>query len=182
MSDKNYYKFHSQLALPFLESNKECLKKIFKVLESKFGLIKGSNQKFVDLGSGDGRVVIHAALQFEIDCFGIEINESLIKEANNNVKTLKEEKLYKKKALKKIHFEMADIFEQNLKDFDYIYLFSLPTMQDYLKHVFTRLKLGITIISYKYPLKILNSSLNLEFQLDHDIKAQKLSAFFYTKI
>ena len=182
MSKKNHYNIHSQLALPFLESNKRFLNKIFEVLESRFGLKKASNQKFIDLGSGDGRVVINAALKFGIGCFGLEINGNLIKEANANIKTLIKAKSNYRNVLEHIHFDMADMFEKNLNEFDYIYIFSLPTMQNYLKHVFSTIKLGATIISYKYPLNNLNMYINLKYQLEHKIEGQILSAFFYTRI
>ena len=61
MSKKNYDRFHSQLALPFLETNRELLKELFETLELKFGLKKQSKQQFIDLGSGDGRIMIYAA-------------------------------------------------------------------------------------------------------------------------
>ena len=58
---KDFEKFHSQLDLPFLETDTKFIKEIFQTLEQKFGLESNSNQKFIDLGAGNGTVVIYAA-------------------------------------------------------------------------------------------------------------------------
>lgn len=100
MKVKNFYAYQAQLDLPFSESDKDLLNKIFKTLELKFGLIKNSNQNLIDLGAGDGRVVLYAALDFGIKSFGVEINSNLIRAAKQNIKFLK-----KKNSSKNIYLE-----------------------------------------------------------------------------
>ncbi len=181
MKGKNFYTFHSQLSLPFLATNNEHFIDIFKVLELKFGLKSKSHQKLIDLGSGDGRVVIYAALNYGIKSLGVEINSNLIKDARDQLKLLKKEKNYTKKQIIKIKFKLGDFFELNLKKFDYIYIYCLPTMQKYLKHVFITAKRGAIIISYKYPLKSFELFLNLEHKLEHKEKNQALYTYYYRR-
>ncbi len=181
MKGKKYYRFHSQLALPFLATNREHIISIFKTLELKFGLSEKYNQKLIDLGSGDGRVVIFAALNYGLKSIGVEINSSLLNEALEELKLLRKEKNYTKKQIRKIKFKLGDFFEQNLENYDYIYIYSLPTMQKYLKHVFLTAKKGAVIISYKYPLKNFESYLNLEHILEHKECGQYYT-FFYRKV
>ena len=127
-----YDKISSQLTLPFQETEEFHLKEIFSVLKKKFGLKKESDQKFIDLGSGNGQVVIHSALNFGIDSTGIEINENLVDETINRIQTLKKSRMYKKEYIKKLNILRDDFYSIDLHDYDYIYIFSLPTMQNYL--------------------------------------------------
>ncbi len=179
---KNFGKFHSQLDLPFSETNHEFLREIFKTLELKFGLKYASNQKLIDLGAGNGSIVIFAALNYNITSIGIEINENLKNEAKNCVKSLKKEGYYKKRLLKKIKIKHRDFFTYNLKDYNYIYIYSLPSMHKYLKHVFRTAKKGAIIISHIYELENFNSTLKDKYILSHKRDNQEFFTFFYKKI
>ncbi|MHA2325515.1 MAG: hypothetical protein ACXACB_08945, partial [Promethearchaeota archaeon] len=64
MPNKDYENFLSQLELPYLETKNYYLHQIFKTLEQKFGLVKNSQQVFIDLGFGNGQVVIFSALNY----------------------------------------------------------------------------------------------------------------------
>ena len=66
-----FMKINSQMELPFLETNSEMLKNIFNTLENKFGLLKNSDQKLIDLGSGNGQIVMYSALNYAIKSIGI---------------------------------------------------------------------------------------------------------------
>ena len=179
MSKKNYDIFHSQLALPLLETNRELLKELFETLEVNFGLKKQSKQVFIDLGSGDGRILIYAALNYGIKSIGLEINDNLVKEARENVRLVKRGLKGAKRNLRKVKIIKDDLFQQNLEMFDYVYIFSLPTIHEYLKHVFLTARTGAIIISHKYPLnqKFFDSFLKLKYTLKHEVE----TTYFYTK-
>jgi len=147
----------SQLELPFLETSPDLLEKIFRTLRDKFGLISNSNQKLFDLGSGNGTVIIYSALNYRINSFGIEINPNLIEETKRRINMLKATHNHERSIIKNIKTELGDFYQKNLKNFDFIYIYSLPTMQKYLKHVFSTAKKGAIIVSHKYPLNGLNS-------------------------
>lgn len=184
MSKKKYDNFHSQLALPFLETNRELLKELFETLELKFGLKKRSKQQFIDLGSGDGRVIIYAALNYEVKSIGVEINDNLVQEARENVRSLKRGVKGVKRNLRNIKIFKGDLFQQNLEKFDYVYIFSLPTIHQYLKHIFLTMNNNSILISHKYPLtqEIFHSFLKLEYSLKHDVERSEISTYFYSKI
>ncbi|MHA2183293.1 MAG: hypothetical protein ACXAAH_17890, partial [Promethearchaeota archaeon] len=76
----------------------------------------------------------------------------------------------------------GDFYRHNLKEFDYIYIYSLPTMQKYLKHVFKTTKKGSVIISHIYAIKNLTNYLELKLKLEHDNDNQNAYTFFYRKI
>ena len=178
----NFGKFYSQLELPFSETENEFLKEIFKTLELEFGLKSASNQTLIDLGSGKGNVVIFVVLNYNIKAVGIEINQNLHKEAKVRIKSLKKEVNYKKKFMKKINIMLGDLFQQNLIEYDFIYIYSLPSMHKYLKHVFKTAQKGAIIISHKYKLKHFDSILREKYNLSHKSNKKEIFTFFYKKI
>ena len=175
-------KFYSQLDLPFQETNQIFLRDIFLTLESQFDLKKDSNQIFVDLGAGNGQVIIYSAVNYGIKSIGIEIDPILIEEAKNSVKNLKKLKKYSKNQIKSIRIIHGDFYRQDLKPFDYVYIYSLPTMHKYLKHLFNTARNGSVIISHIYPLKSLTEHLQLSHKFEHSKNNQKMYTFFYKRI
>ena len=182
MKESNFFKISTQLELPFLETNRNLIYSILNTLKDKFGLEEHSNQKLIDLGAGNGRIIIHSALNYNIESIGIEINHDLIKEGKNYIKSLRKEKIYQKKLFRKIKFIHGDLYEVDLKDFDFIYIYSFPPMQKYLRHVLLTAKKGSILISYKYPLDGFKNLLKLEYKLKSEIKDQITSTFFYKLI
>jgi len=179
MFEREYEKFHSQLELPFLETKRKHLLDIFKTLENQFGLKKYSKQILLDLGSGNGQVVIFSALNYGIKSVGIEIDPVQIKEARIIIKSLKRGITQKKRNLRKIKIIQGDFYTLSLKNFDFIYIYSLPTMQKYLKHVFKTAKNGAIIISHMYPLRGFRLCLELMQKLEYEDKNQESAAYIY---
>ncbi|MBD3193886.1 MAG: hypothetical protein GF317_02445 [Candidatus Lokiarchaeota archaeon] len=182
MSEKNYYNFLSQLELPFLETHHDDLISIFTILEDKFGLKPNSTQKLIDLGAGVGGIILFSGINYEIESFGIEINPTLIEEFLQKIEKLKNGDKISSELLKKIKMIHADLFEQNLEQYDYIYLYSLPTMHKYLRHVIKTAQKGAIFISYKYPLKDFKRILKRRYQLKLEENKQSIEVFFYEKI
>ena len=179
MKKLSFFDIQSQLAMPFLESNRDFLKAIFNNLELYFNLKKNSNQRFVDLGSGNGRVVFYIALNYNIQSVGYEINPSLIKEAKEIKKKIKKEKRFSRNTFRKIILKNKDFFNEDLSEFDFIYIYSLPTMQKFLNHLFKTLKESAIVISYKYELTNLTNLLNFSHFLD--LKDENIKVNFYRK-
>jgi 16S rRNA G966 N2-methylase RsmD len=182
MLKKSRINFLSQLQLPFSETPLHLLEKIFYILQVKFGLTRNSNQKLVDLGAGNGQIIIYSALNYGIKSFGIEINENLIIEAKQKVKTLKREKKHKKKLFRKIKLISKDFFNFSLKNYDFIYIFSLPTMQKLLNHVFLTAKTGAIVISFKYSLNNFEKILKLSHKLELKDDQQDINTYYYVKL
>ena len=176
---KNYI-IHSELALPYLETPKEIIIKTFKMLETKFGLKRDSKQKLIDLGSGDGRIVIYAGLNYGILSIGYEINPDLVKEALEQKRRLKKQKKYKTKYFRKIKIKRGDLFSLNLKIYDFIYIYSFPSMQRFLHHVFKTAKPSATFISFKYSLDQFETYLKLQYKMKLRIDGQENYTYFYS--
>ena len=182
MLKKNRGNFLSQLQLPFSETPFDLLEEIFQILQVKFGLTRNSNQKLVDLGAGNGQIIIYSALHYGIKSFGIEINENLIIEAKERIKLIKKEKKFKKRLFRKIKLKQEDFFNISLENYNFIYIFSLPTMQKYLNHVLKTANTGSIVISFKYPLNNFEKILKLSYKLELKDVQQDIDAFYYVKL
>ena len=179
---KDYRKFISQLSLPYLGTPPEVIPSLFTALEERFNLKHNSSQKLIDLGSGNGRIIVYSAINYGIKSVGIEIDENLIEEAKETIKALKREKKITKKLIKLIEIRNEDLFTQDLQEYDFIYIYSLPSMQKSLQHVFKTAKPVAIIISFKYELKGFDSYLQYEecLEIKHNNMVWKLD--FYKKI
>ncbi len=182
MVKMNRGNFLSQLQLPFEETPLELLEEIFHILQVKFGLTRNSNQKLVDLGAGNGQIIIYSALNYGIKSFGIEINENLIIEAKEKIKLIKKENKFKKRLFRKIKLIQEDFFNISLENYNFIYIFSLPTMQKFLNHVFLTAKSGAIVISFKYPLSNFEKILKLSYKLELKGVQQVLNIYYYVKL
>lgn len=171
----------TQLALPFQETDEIHLKEIFDELEECFNLIKDSNQRLLDLGAGNGKVIFYSALNYGIKAVGIEINHNLVLEAKRHLKILKLQKKYPKERFKKIKIKEGDIFEEGVSDYDYIYVFSLPTFNMFLRDLLVRSKDSVVLICYKYPLSNMEEIIELKKEVIHHHPKKDVKSYFYIK-
>jgi SAM-dependent methyltransferase len=93
---------------------------------AKARLKKG--QVFVDLGSGDGKVVIYAVKKYQVSGTGVEVNPFLVLFSRLWAKLLN---------LRSAYFYKRDLFSYPLKEVDVVYLFLMPKM---LKKLSPRIK------------------------------------------
>lgn len=123
-------------------------KKINKILSSV--KIKES-QKFVEIGSGDGRFVRAVSTKYNCNCMGVEINPLL----SNYSKILN--KIF---SAKKISILNKNIFDVDISDADLIYFFLLP---DFILKLENKIKSEIRkntiIISHGFTIPYLNKKL-----------------------
>ena len=161
----DYRNFISKLSLPYLGTPPEVIPLIFDTLTKRFDLKHNSSQSIIDLGSGNGRIIIYSAINYGIKSIGIEIDETLIEEAYGTIKSLKQENQISRNLTKLIEIRNEDLFLQDLKEFDFIYIYSLPSMQKSLNHVFKTAKGGAIFISFKYELVGFELYLDYEYNL-----------------
>lgn len=76
------------------------------------------NEVFVDLGCGDGSILIEAAKKFGAFCVGFEINPALVKLARKKVEDAKLKHL--------IDVVHSDLFTADLSKFNVIYVYPFP--------------------------------------------------------
>src|SRR5437868_7394520 len=99
----------------------------------------------IDLGSGDGRIVLTAAKVFGARGFGVEIKEDLVRKAN--------EAAQKEGLAERVKFIKADLFKTDISQASIITMYLLPDTVNMLKDkLLTELKPGTRIVSHDYPL------------------------------
>jgi len=105
----------------------------------------GPKDFVIDLGSGDGRIVLTAAKVFGARGFGVDINEKLVKEANEAAK--------QQGIADRASFTTQDLFKTDISKATVLTMYLLPNTVNMLKDkLLAELHPGTRIISHDYPL------------------------------
>lgn len=105
----------------------------------------GAEDFLIDLGSGDGRIVLTAAKVFGARGFGVEIKDDLVRLSN--------EAAQKEGLADRVRFIKQDLFKTDLSQATVITMYLLPDTVNLLKDKFlSELKPGTRIVSHDYPL------------------------------
>jgi hypothetical protein len=105
----------------------------------------GPDDFVIDLGSGDGRIVLTAAKVFGARGFGVDINEKLVGDANEAAR--------KQGIADRARFVTQDLFKTDISQATVLTMYLLPNTVNMLKDKLLReLKPGTRIISHDYSL------------------------------
>jgi len=105
----------------------------------------GPKDYVVDLGSVDGRIVLTAAKVFGASGFGVEIQDKLVKEANEAAKI--------QGVADRVKFITADLFKTDISKATVLTMYLLPNTVNMLKDkLLGELRPGTKILSHDYPL------------------------------
>ncbi|MEM3726743.1 MAG: class I SAM-dependent methyltransferase [Candidatus Bathyarchaeia archaeon] len=115
------------------------------------------NDVFVDLGCGDGTVLIRAAERFGIFSVGFEIDSRLVKIAKMKAKASGFKSL--------IEIVHADLFKVDISRFNVVYVYPYPPVVRSLSEKIAReCKKGSRILAHDYALKNLQPSKTVQIQ------------------
>jgi SAM-dependent methyltransferase len=103
-----------------------------------------SGDYLIDLGSGDGRIVVTAAKRFGIRGFGVDINPERIREANANAR--------KAGVSGRVSFSQSDLFATDLSDATVITMYLLPRVNIELRPRLLALRPGTRIVSHDFDM------------------------------
>jgi protein-L-isoaspartate O-methyltransferase len=99
----------------------------------------------IDLGSGDGRIVITAAKRYGARGMGVEIDPALVQRARENAQAAG--------VADRATFVEGDLFEANIRDATVITMYLLPDLNMRLRpKLLSDLKPGTRIVSHNYDL------------------------------
>jgi hypothetical protein len=105
----------------------------------------GPNDFIIDLGSGDGRIVLTAAKVFGARGFGVEIKDELVKKSNEAAR--------KEGLADRVKFIKQDLFKTDISQATVISMYLLPDTVQLLKDKFlSELRPGTRIVSHDYGL------------------------------
>ena len=122
---------------PFVSSPPEVVDRMLQLAEPKAG------ERLVDLGSGDGRIVIQAAKRFGAQGLGVEIDPSLVRRATENARRAGVEALAR--------FAVQDLFETDLRGVSVVTMYLLPEVNlKVMPRLLQDLKPGARIVSHDY--------------------------------
>jgi SAM-dependent methyltransferase len=113
------------------------------VVDRMLAMARVTKDDFViDLGSGDGRIVITAAQKFGAHGMGVDLDPARIKEANAN----------KQKAGvgDKVEFRQANLFETDLGKATVLTMYLLPRLNIQLRPLLLDLKPGTRLASHAF--------------------------------
>lgn len=103
----------------------------------------GPRDHVVDLGSGDGRIVLAAATRYKASGTGIEIDEDLVEQSNDEAK--------KRGVAERARFLRQDVREADLSRATVLTLYLLPGMMTTLRtKLLLELKPGARVVSHDF--------------------------------
>jgi protein-L-isoaspartate O-methyltransferase len=108
----------------------------------QFGGLK-AGEKMFDLGSGDGRIVIMAAQKYKADATGVELNDSLVRQSLERIKTLG--------LTSSAHILHGDLLKQDYSSADLITVYLLPVGNELVTPILEKqLKKGARIVAHDF--------------------------------
>lgn len=115
------------------------------VVDRMLAMAKVTAQDYlIDLGSGDGRIVVTAAKKFGARGFGVDLNPVRIDEANANAR--------KNGVTDKVAFYQRNLFETDLTQATVITMYLLPRVNLELRPKLLDLKPGTRIVSHDFDM------------------------------
>ncbi len=121
---------------PYVPSPPEVVDRMLRLAQPKAG------ELLVDLGSGDGRIVIEAAKQYGARGLGVDIDPGLVRRAQANARAAGVEAL--------VRFEAKNFFEMDFGGADIISAYLLPDVNLELRPTLLALKPGTRIVTHDY--------------------------------
>jgi len=135
-----------------------------EVVDRLLSMAKVSKDDFViDLGSGDGRIVITAAQKFGARGMGVDLDPQRIQDANANRKKAGVED--------KVEFRQANLFETDLNKATVLTMYLLPRLNIQLRPLLLDLKPGTRLASHAFDMG--------EWRPDRHDKVNGRDAYFW---
>jgi len=151
--------YSSVMGAPYVPTSKKHIDEILAKARLKKGRL------FMELGSGDGRLVRRAAQLYGIRGVGVDINGLLV---------LLSRFFASRQHLHKIAFLNRNIFDVNFSNANYIYFFLMPeTIKKLVPKMEKEVSDGTLIISHGFKI------MDWEDRLVDMIKSEPFSTFYY---
>lgn len=151
--------YSSVMGAPYVPTSKKHIDEILK----KANLKKG--QAFMELGSGDGRIVRRAVQVYGVKGIGVDINSLLI---------ILSKLLASRQHLEEATFLNKNIFDVNFSNADCIYMFLMPeTIKKLMPKMEKEIRKGTLVISHGFKIT------GWEKKMAYMIKSDPFSTFYY---
>jgi len=124
--------------VPYVPTPQEVVDRMLEVAKV------GPQDYLIDLGSGDGRIVVTAARKFGTRGFGVDINPERIRESNDNAR--------RAGVTEKVAFYERDLFQTSLGSATVITMYLLPQVNIELRPRLLDLKPGTRLVSHDFDM------------------------------
>lgn len=121
---------------PYVQSPQEVVDRMLRLAEPRPG------ELLVDLGSGDGRIVIEAAKKYGARGLGVDIDPRLVRLAQDNARAAGVEGLAR--------FEAHDLFKLDFSAADIVSAYLLPEVNMQIRPKLLAMKPGTRIVTHDY--------------------------------
>lgn len=131
---------HAQLSeeVPFITTPDHVTLEMLRIADV------GAQDHVIDLGSGDGRIVITAARQFGATGLGVELVPDLVEQSRANAR--------RADVADKTEFRTQDIFDTDLSPASVITMYLLPEVNLQLRPHLLRMAPGTRIVSHDWDM------------------------------
>jgi protein-L-isoaspartate O-methyltransferase len=130
----------AEILAPYYPTPETIVEKMLQLGGLKAG------EKMVDLGSGDGRIVVMAAQKFHAEAVGVELDKDLAKLSMDRIRKLGLEKT--------AHIINGDLLQQDYSFADLLTVYLLPGIIDQAQPMLDRqLKKGARVVSHDFEFK-----------------------------
>jgi SAM-dependent methyltransferase len=130
--------FAQDTDVPFVVTPDNVTREMLRLADVK------ANDHVIDLGSGDGRIVIVAAKHFGARGLGVEIVPQLVEKSRDNAK--------RAGVADRADFRVQDLFATDLSQATVITMYLLPEVNLQLRPKLQKLKRGTRIVSHDWDM------------------------------
>ena len=127
-----------ELDVPFIVTPDNAVLKMLDLAQLS------SSDQVLDLGSGDGRIVITAALRYGASASGVEVDPALVERARSNA--------IKAGVASRTNFEVRDLFATDLSRATVITMYLLPDVNIQLRPALLQLRPGTRLVSHDWDM------------------------------
>lgn len=118
----------------------------------------GAQDHVIDLGSGDGVIVLTAAHRLKASGYGVDIDEELVRLSNERARSLSIDG--------RVRFEAKDIFNADVSKATVVTLYLLPEMMRRLRgKLYAELQPGTRVVSHDYHFDEWQHDAEIEFDV-----------------
>ena len=126
-----------ELDTPYVPTPQVVVERMLELAQPKAG------ETVIDLGSGDGRIMIEAARKYGARGFGVEIDPLLVKRSNENAR--------RAGVADRVKFLQQDLFKTDFHEANVLTLYLLPDVNLALRpKILSELKPGTRVVSHDY--------------------------------
>jgi len=128
------------LDTPYVPTPEAVVKRMLELADVKAG------ETVIDLGSGDGRLVITAALKYGAHGFGVDLDPRLVERSNDAAA--------RAGVADRVKFLQQDLFDTDFRQADVLTLYLLPDVNLALRpKILADLKPGTRVVSHDYDMR-----------------------------